>query len=296
MKTVSTIILSTIILGCSSNSDSKHFSEKENNYFDKVKENDISLSAPRKGEWLYDHKENGQTFLQFVSSKTTKKFDTSYVIYLQPFGEFHSLQNDIIQITKEYLSLFFQRKVEVLPILSDIEIPFYNRRIREDGHEQILAPFILDSVLNKINVRNSAALMAISEKDLFPSKSWSFVFGLASYYKRVGVTSIYRLQDKILDTSNFVKCLKRLINVSSHEIGHMFSIQHCISAKCVMNGSNSMYETDLGTNRLCSECQKKLFYSLGYKNEKRLKELKVFFKKYNLEHDYNYLKLDEENL
>lgn len=124
---------------------------------------------------------------------------------MQPFGKFDSLQNSIIQITKEYLSLFFQRKVEILPNLSDGEIPFHNRRMRVDGHEQILAPYILDSNLNKVNVKNSAALMALSEKDLFPGKDWSFVFGLASYYNRVGVTSMYRLQDKILDTSNFTK-------------------------------------------------------------------------------------------
>ena len=63
-----------------------------------------------------------------------------------------------------------------------------------------------------------------------------------------------------------------------------------------MNGSNSMYETDLGTNRLCSECQQKLCYSLKYNNEKRLVELQSFFKKYNLAHDYNYLNLDAQSL
>jgi archaemetzincin len=285
-----------MLFGCSNNPNTKYFTKNENEYFEQIKANDVVLGQAKEGDWLYDHKENGQTFLQFVTSKTTKKIDTTSVIYLQPIGKFDSLQSTIIEITKEYLSLFFQRKVEILPNLSDKNIPAYSRRLREDGHEQILAPFILDSVLSKIKTKNSAALMALSEKDLFPNKDWSFVFGLASYKKRVGVTSIYRLQDKILVSSNFTKCLKRLINVSSHEIGHMFSIHHCITSKCVMNGSNSMYETDLGTNRLCSECQQKLCYSLKYNNEKRLAELQSFFKKYNLILDFNYLELDAKSL
>ena len=285
-----------MLFGCTNSPNKKYFTENESQYFEKIKANDIVLGQPKEGDWLYDHKENGQTFLQFVTSKTTKIIDSTSIIYLQPIGKFDSLQSVIIEITKEYLSLFFQRKVEILSNLSDYKIPAYSRRLREDGHEQILAPYILDSVLNKIKIKNSAALMALSEKDLFPSKDWSFVFGLASYSKRVGVTSIYRLQDKILVSNNFTKCLKRLINISSHEIGHMFSIQHCKTSKCVMNGSNSMYETDLGTNRLCSECQQKLCYSLKYNNEKRLAELQSFFKKYNLILDFNYLELDAKSL
>ncbi|WP_280115303.1 hypothetical protein [Flavobacterium fluviatile] len=32
--------------------------------------------------------------------------------------------------------------------------------------------------------------------------------------------------------------------MSSHEIGHMFGLHHCIVADCVMNGTDSMSETD----------------------------------------------------
>jgi archaemetzincin len=138
--------------------------------------------------------------------------------------------------------------------------------------------------------------MAFTSKDLYPKDDWNYVFGLASYGKRVGVSSIYRLQDEILDSTNFSMCLKRLIKVSSHEIGHMFTISHCTFAKCVMNGSNSLYESDLSPNRLCSECQKKLFWNIRYNNKKRLADLCNFFSANNLTEDYQISYADLKNL
>jgi archaemetzincin len=140
--------------------------------------------------------------------------------------------------------------------------------------------------------KDGIALMAISAKDLYPKEDWNYVFGLASYIKRVGVSSIYRLQKAPLDTTNFTLCLRRLINISSHEIGHMMSIYHCTFARCTMNGSNSLQETDLCPNRLCSECQMKLFPNFQYNNRKRLQQLVTFCRENDLQSDFNVLNHD----
>ncbi|HZZ76386.1 MAG TPA: hypothetical protein VFE04_10685 [Puia sp.] len=53
-----------------------------------------------------------------------------------------------------------------------------------------------------------------------------------------------------------------------------------------MNGSNSLFETDQTPNRLCSECQKKLFWNFRYDNLRRLKELARFFENMQMDRDF----------
>jgi archaemetzincin len=259
----------------------------ESEYFDAIKTNDIKLGPPEKGEWLYEHKEQGQTFAQYKNEEIIRITPERFIIYLMPLGEFNRLQTKLLESTREYLSIFFQQKVVLEDPVSDSLIPGSARRTRENGNVQLLAPYILDSILrNKIPVK-AVTLLAITEKDLFPSQDWNYVFGLASYAERIGVSSVFRFQGKKLDSSNYQTCLARLINVCSHEIGHMFSLNHCIYAKCVMNGANSLYETDLSPNRLCSECQQKLSWNFHYNNVKRLEELNDYFKRNKLERDFN---------
>ena len=155
-----------------------------------------------------------------------------------------------------------------------------------------MAGYILDSVLKKEKPLNRIALMGLTEVDLFPKPEWNFVFGLASYRDKVGVSSIYRLQDGKLTSENFDLCLSRLLKISSHEIGHMFGLHHCINASCVMNGTNSMYETDKNPIRLCSVCQRKLNSCIKYDNKKRLIDLEKYFKKNDLVPELQLIKKD----
>lgn len=268
----------------------------ENSYFESIQLNDLRLETPKQGEWLFEHKEPGQTFEQYKKGLIVKPSNDKFIIYLKPIGHFSKLQADVIQLTREYLEIFFQRRTILLEPVSDTIVPKSARRIRENGNEQLLAPYILDSILKGKIPKQGFVLMAISEKDLYPKPEWNFIFGLASYYERVGVSSIFRLQNKILDSSTFKICLTRVINISSHEIGHMYSLHHCIYAKCVMNGSNSLFETDLTPNRLCSECQKKLFWNIRYDNRKRLEELNNFFQRNNLKKDLALSKNDLDKL
>ena len=113
---------------------------------------------------------------------------------------------------------------------------------------------------------------------------------------RVGVTSVFRFQDDKLIKQNFNLCLTRLLKISSHEIGHMFGIFHCIHSKCVMNGTNNIGETDNSTTRLCSECQQKIHFSFNINNQKRFLELSKFFKKYKLDNELSWLNIDNSIL
>lgn len=256
--------------------------KKEKTYVETIALNDVQLPKAKPGDWRYSRDEKFQTFEDFQKLKKIKPEPGKNTIYLQPIGEFNELQQKEIQLTQEYLKAYFQLETKILPIVSNTIFPKKARRIFKDGQEQILAGYVLDSILIKQKPKDAVVLMGITEKDLFPKPEWNYVFGQASYEDGVGVTSIYRFSDGHLSDSNFNESLERLIKISSHEIGHMFGISHCLNAVCVMNGTNSLPETDFHFARACSLCQQKLNSNLSYDPRKRLLDLKVFFEKQHL--------------
>jgi len=264
---------------------------KEITYFKHIKKNDIELAKPVYGDWLFSHKEKGQSFDQYERSNHIVPSEDANIIYIRPIGNFNALQKKQIKLTNEYLEIFFQLKTKTLESISNDIVPNSARRLVY-GHEQLLAGYLLDDVLKKEKPLNRIALMGLSELDLYPKPEWNYVFGLASYRDKVGVSSIYRLQDGKLTSENFDLCLSRLIKTSSHEIGHMFGLHHCITADCVMNGTNSLSETDKSSIRLCSVCQRKLHSCIKYDNKKRLADLEKYFKRNNLTDGYALMKKD----
>ncbi|RZJ69184.1 archaemetzincin [Flavobacterium sp.] len=271
------LFLSLVLVSCSDKKSGKEaFSGFDSDYLEAIAPNDKPLDEAKFGDWRQQHHEKKQTFEDYISGSTFVPGGNQNVIYLQPIGKFDAVQNKAIGLTREYLAIFFQRKTVVLAAISDSDIASDSRR-QNLGHEQLKTTYILDEILAPEISDDAMAIMAISEKDLYPSDEWNYVFGQASYEKRIGVSSIYRLQD-----GNFELFARRLINVSSHEIGHMLSLRHCLFAKCAMNGSNNLPETDRSPNRICSDCQKKLTWNLRYDNFKRASELYGFMKGHNL--------------
>ena len=49
----------------------------------------------------------------------------------------------------------------------------------------------------------------------------------------------------------------------THELGHMLGMKHCTYFSCVMNGSNSLPETDAQPAALCPVCLHKLLVATG---------------------------------
>lgn len=293
------ITMFILILFCSCNKEKAKETPKESRkkivqdvaYFNHIKNNDVKLAAPVYGDWLFSRNEKGQTFEQYEKSKHIVPTDDANIIYLLPIGSFNTLQKKQIKLTNEYLEIYFQLKTKTLASISNDVVPNSYRRMM-DGHEQLLAGYLLTDVLKKEKPLNRIALMGLSELDLYPKPEWNYVFGLASYHDKIGVSSIYRLQDGELTAENFNLCLSRLLKISSHEIGHMFGLHHCIAAKCVMNGTNSLSETDKNTIRLCSVCQQKLNSCIQYDNKKRLEELEEYFKRNNLTDGFDLMKKD----
>ncbi len=258
---------------------------KGEDYFKMISVNDIELPVTKPGEWRAQYHEENQSFDRYCKQGPSRAEADFHKIYLLPIGSFSGNQQQCTNDIQAYLSLFFQLPVLVLPPVSETLIPDTAKRKLASGNIQLLSTFILDSILVQKKPDDAYALLGLTSKDLYPGKNWNYVFGIASYTDRVGVSSFYRYSCDIPEAVSYRTCFRRMVATASHEIGHMFSIRHCLSAVCVMNGSNSLAESDLKPLRLCSVCQQKLRWNIGYNSLVRLKQLHKFLQSKGLVSD-----------
>lgn len=247
------------------------------------------LGEPQPGDWLAEHKEEGQTFAQFLKRHPAPTPKGLATIYIQPLGEFGPTQQKLVATTARCLELFYGRPVKTLPGISLQSIPEEARRINDNTHEpQILSTYVLEKVLRPKRPKDALAVLALSAADLWPGKGWNFVFGQASLSERVGVWSISRFGDPDESPEAYQRCLTRMLGTAVHETGHMLGIPHCIAAQCGMNGSNSLPESDRGHLYFCAECQPKVWWSCELNPPKNLAALVEFAKTNNLQAEAEY--------
>ena len=123
--------------------------------------------------------------------------------------------------------------------------------------------------------------------DLYPEDDWNYVFGYASLHARVGVYGFARYDPAFFgerrpaDVDTLI--LRRGTQVMSHEIGHMFGMQHCVHYSCNMNGSNSLEESDTQPAHLCPVCLRKLHMVTDLDVVARYTALDRFYRDHDLE-------------
>ena len=242
------------------------------------------LGKPGPGDWLSHHAERGQTFDQYLRSRAVLARGKRDTIYIQPLGEMDEVRRKIVDLTAEYMALYFGCPVKVRSPLSLKVIPQSARR-RHGGNEQILTTHVLDEVLKPRLPKDAAAFLAFTATDLWPGKGWNFVFGQASLRERVGVWSIARNGDPTAGEKAFRLCLLRTIKTATHETGHMFSMPHCIAFECNQCGSNSRAESDRRPLALCPECMAKVCWGSRKNPRERYLALAEFCKQQGLDRE-----------
>ena len=239
-----------------------------------------TMGIPGQSDWLWRFKEPGQTFDDYITSSPTLPTDERSTIYVQPIGKFNTQQSQIIKTTSEYMEAFFGLPVKLLdtrPPIAKLEEPD-QRMIDYPQHRQLRSGYFLESVLPPLLPKDAAALIAFTEEDLYPDASMYFVFGQASLENRVGVWSLWRLDDQ----ADFDTFLRRTMKIAVHETGHMFSMRHCTKYECVMSGTNHLGETDRRPIDACPECMAKICWMNKEKPLDRYKRLVAFSKKYRM--------------
>jgi archaemetzincin len=240
------------------------------------------IPIPKHGDWLAEHQEDGQTFDEFVNSKTERPDKIHSKIYLQPLGEFPKGQIPLLEKLREYATAYFAMEVKVLPCLTLSDGNLTTRINPYNQNRQILTTDVL-AILKKNVPSDAFCVLAITMDDLYPEPSWNFVFGQASLSERVGVYSFARYDPAFYGEKrgkDYEKVLlRRSCKVLVHETAHMFGLQHCIYFRCVLNGSNHLKESDSRPVHLCPVCLRKLQYSVGFDVVTRYRNLLSFYQK-----------------
>jgi archaemetzincin len=242
------------------------------------------LGKPRPGEWLAEHHESGQTFAEYFHADPVRRNKQLSRMYICQVGAFSDEQKKILELTREYMSLFFDVPVTVTKAVPLTDIPADARRTHPSwGDKQILTGYVLDKLLQPERPDDALAYLAFTSSDLWPGAGWNFVFGQANLRERVGVWSIYRNGDPAKDKEEFQLCLRRTMSTATHETGHILTIQHCIAFDCNMNGSNNRVESDSRPLHFCPVCLRKLCWNLQLEPVGYLEKLQAFCRKHGLD-------------
>jgi archaemetzincin len=237
-------------------------------------------APPQPWEWLAQHQEDGQTFAAYVAGRPDRVNAERTTVYLQPIGTFDAPRQRLIADTADLLRRFYGAPVTIAGALDPQVIPAAARRTNPGGgQEQFLTGFVLDQVLKPRRPRDAIAVLGLTTTDLWPGEGWNFVFGMASFTERTGVWSLWRYGDP---ASDYATCLHRTLKVALHETGHMVGIAHCIAYECLMNGSNSLRETDAQPLHACPECEAKIWWACRVDPAQRYASLVEFAKAHGL--------------
>lgn len=232
---------------------------------------------PKPGEWRHEHRENGQTFEEYVHGNPTLPIGARRTLVIQPIGVFDSEREKILTMTIDYMGRYFNLQTRREPPLSIDVIPAKARRTHPKwGDKQLHSAWILNELLKPKLPADAAALIAFTTSDLFPEERWNYVFGEADLKARVGVWSVYRHGDPSENKAAFLLALRRAIKVAIHETGHMFSLEHCTAYRCVQAGVNHLEEEDRAPLWLCPECVTKIVWATQNEPELRYEKLLAF--------------------
>lgn len=214
------------------------------------------LAPPRRGEWRSLFPEKEQTYDDYVARCANRRTAARGALLLQPLETAADLGR-----MAEYGAAFFGLEARVLPPLP---LPEAAHIFPRDQHKSSV---ILDALAPPAD---ALILLAITDRDLFaPGKK--FVFGESSLDRRVGVCSLARLGGSD----------RRALKLMTHEAGHVLSIAHCVTHRCVMQGANTLEESDGHPYHLCPQDLRKLAWNTGVDPAARYRRLEEVYSKFD---------------
>jgi archaemetzincin len=236
------------------------------------------LGPPGPHAWRARFKERRQGFDAYVGSDPVRA-QAGEVLALLPVGPFSEKERAVLDRTAEFAAIWFDLPVRTLEPAALPEKGWHRER---SWGKQYETGWFLDRLLPDRRPREAVCTFAVTMADLYPDEDWNYVFGEASLRDRVGVWSFARYfpgfwQQKETKESD-TKALRRGLQVVVHEMGHAFGIEHCQEYACVMNGANSLEESDTQPLRLCPPCLRKLQWNRGFDVVARYGKLLEFYR------------------
>jgi archaemetzincin len=222
------------------------------------------LGPPRKGEWRSLFREREQTFDDYVAGGPPRRSGLRCGFSIQPLGSVSKRHAETIELMREYAEAYFGLEagvLEPLPLFEKAHVPV------RDQHNSSM---ILDELAARVPAK-ALVHLGVTDRDLF-ARGKKFVFGEGSLERRAAVCSLARLE-----TADGALFLRRALKLMTHEAAHSLAIAHCVTRRCVMQGSNTMEESDGHPFQLCPEDLRKLEWSSGVDRAARARNLQAFY-------------------
>lgn len=239
-----------------------------------------TLPKPEPGDWRHDYPEERQSITQYEGDrKRVTVTGTRNVLYLAPLGTHEPKHQKDMEIYREFLAVFFGIRVADLDNIPVDKLSAHAYRGTGFLDErQLDCEFVLDILLRPHRPKDAAAVLGVTAMDLWPGDHWGahYAFGMAWVYSRVAVISTSRLGNQFENETDSKGYLLRMLKVSAHELGHVFSIAHCQDYRCCMNGCNSVIENDRAPLWYCPVCLAKLCLATGADPVTRYRRLAEF--------------------
>ena len=117
----------------------------------------------------------------------------------------------------------------------------------------------------------------MTDVDLFTKDLSNFCFGYG-IPALGGVYSLHRFMppftQQIGDEEEMTSwILQRMVKIATHELGHMYGLQHCIHYQCLMMGTMHLEQTDRNPIVFCPICYRKLWKCTEFDHLKRYEGL-----------------------
>jgi len=227
-----------------------------------------------------------------------------HTIYVQLMDDLEFYPG-VINLIQGYLERFFTGcTVKIQNLISLTAMNIEPRVI--DHHEQYPADSIIEYLQSDLP-DDAFCRIGLTMSDLYSQSLPSFVFGLANPYSGCAVISFSRFgfpeeqtvdayesdsnsSSDIEEEDQYVAkmtlhdqkknaffeayeeeymqmCEKRIVQLITHEIGHLFFFSHCTWYECLMNGVNNIEELDRAPLHLCPVCLRKLYVGLSNKGD-----------------------------
>lgn len=236
------------------------------------------LGPPKPREWRAVYKERRQGFEAYVGSDPVRAGEGEVLAFL-PVGPFTEKERAVFDRAVEFAAIWFDLPTKAL---AAAELPAKGWQRDRPSGRQYETGWFLRQLLPVRRPPEAACTFAVTMADLYPDEKWNYVFGEASLSDRVGVWSFARHvpafwgEKETPETQT--RTLRRALQVVVHEMGHSFGIEHCQEYACVMNGANSLEESDGQPLRLCPPCLRKLQWNRGFDVVARYGKLAAFYR------------------
>ena len=242
--------------------------------------------AAGRGGWAGSCQDDGQSFFAYVTGDPVRPTERRRTLVLQPIGPWSQRHRRLLDVLVEFMNLSFGIPAR---LAAPLPLPPFGYRVWDTGagpKPQYRTGVLLDRVLAPRLPDDAVACLGVTMADLYPSPAWSYVFGEASFERRVGIYSLVRYTPELTGQPDSPAArgllLRRSVKALAHETGHMFSLRHCPYYQCLMNASTTLAELDQGPGWECPLCLRKLHWNLGFAPVERYRRLAGFYRRQGL--------------